>query len=253
MSKKYIGGTLDIHAGGEDLVFPHHENEIAQSEAANGTTFANYWMHNGFLKIDNEKMSKSLGNFFTVREICEKYDPQVIRFFMLSAQYRSPLNFADTLVEAAKNGLDRIHNAARDLSDKAAGVDGTGASAETREQLESIIKRFDDAMDDDLNTADAISVLFELVKYANQTRETAAPQDAAAMLDTLSTLADVLGIHALPEEDGMLDSDIEALIEERNAARKEKNFARADEIRNLLEQKGILLKDTREGVKWQRI
>ena len=253
MSKKYIGGTLDIHAGGEDLIFPHHENEIAQSEAANGTTFSNYWMHNGFLKIDNEKMSKSLGNFFTVREICEKYDPQVIRFFMLSAQYRSPLNFADTLVEAAKNGLDRIHNAARDLSDKAAGAEGAEETEETAMQMEAFIQRFDDAMDDDLNTADAISVLFELVKYANQSRETASPADAAAILATLSTLSDVLGINALPQEDGMLDSEIEALIEERNAARKEKNFARADEIRNLLEQKGILLKDTREGVKWQRI
>ncbi len=253
MSKKYIGGTLDIHAGGEDLIFPHHENEIAQSEAANGTTFSNYWMHNGFLKIDNEKMSKSLGNFFTVREICEKYDPQVIRFFMLSGHYRSPLNFADTLLEAANSGLTRIRNAAQDLRDRGAGAEGAEMSEETEKALQEFTDRFDAAMDDDLNTADAISVMFEIVKYANQNRDTMEPADAAGILAALTTLGDVLGLIVVVDDDEILDDEIEALIEERNRARKEKNFARADEIRSMLEQKGILLKDTREGVKWQRV
>ena len=255
MSKKYIGGTLDIHAGGEDLIFPHHENEIAQSEAANDATFSNYWMHNGFLKVDNEKMSKSLGNFFTVREICEKYDPQVLRFFMLSVQYRSPLNFADTLVEAAKNGLERIRNAARDLLDKAGSAKaGEEASPAVREELDRFRERFIQAMDDDLNTADAITALFEIVKYANQSRETLTAADAAAILQELAGLADVLGIIISTEAgEDTLDAEVEALIAERTTAKKAKDFARADAIRDQLREMGIEIKDTREGVKWQRI
>ena len=251
MSKKYIGDVIDIHAGGEDLIFPHHENEIAQSEAANGTEFARYWMHNGFLKINNEKMSKSLGNFFTVREIGEKYPLQIIRFFMLSAHYRSPLNFSDDLVEAAKNGLDRILTAVWKLEETVAKAEDKDTT-EDMSVIDSYGDRFNAAMDDDLNTADAISVIFEMVKYANTNiTEESSKAFAEAFLQKLKTLTDVLGIITEKEEE-MLDADIEALIAERQAARKEKNFARADEIRNTLLEKGIILEDTREGVKWKR-
>ncbi len=251
MSKKYIGDVIDIHAGGEDLIFPHHENEIAQSEAANGTEFARYWMHNGFLKINNEKMSKSLGNFFTVREIGEKYPLQVIRFFMLSAHYRSPLNFSDDLVEAAKNGLERILTAVWRLKDLL-GEAGDSASSADMSVIENYENRFNEAMDDDLNTADAISVIFEMVKYANTNIDETTPKVfVEAYLKKLETLADVLGIITEKKEE-ILDSDIEALIEERQAARKARDFARADEIRNQLLEKGIILEDTREGVKWKK-
>lgn len=255
MSKKYIGDIIDIHAGGEDLIFPHHENEIAQSEAANGTEFARYWMHNGFLKINNEKMSKSLGNFFTVREIGEKYDLQVIRFFMLSAHYRSPLNFSADLVESSKNGLERIKTAYAKLQELCAnGTDGDMSAEEASfvKQLDGYVEKFEAAMDDDLNTADAISVIFELVKFANTTTtEGATKAYAKAVADKLAMLADVLGIIVEQKED-LLDDEIDALIAERQAARKEKNFTRADEIRNLLLDKGIVLEDTREGVRWKR-
>ena len=255
MSKKYIGDIIDIHAGGEDLIFPHHENEIAQSEAANGTEFARYWMHNGFLKINNEKTSKSLGNFFTVREIGEKYDLQVIRFFMLSAHYRSPLNFSADLVESSKNGLERIKTAYAKLQELCAnGTDGDMSAQEALfvKQLDGYVEKFEAAMDDDLNTADAISVIFELVKFANTTTtEGATKAYAKAVADKLAMLADVLGIIVEQKED-LLDDEIDALIAERQAARKEKNFARADEIRNLLLDKGIVLEDTREGVRWKR-
>ena len=255
MSKKYIGDIIDIHAGGEDLIFPHHENEIAQSEAANGTELARYWMHNGFLKINNEKMSKSLGNFFTVREIGEKYDLQVIRFFMLSAHYRSPLNFSADLVESSKNGLERIKTAYAKLQEICAnGTDGDMSAQEASfgKQLDGYVEKFEAAMDDDLNTADAISVIFELVKFANTTTtEGATKAYAKAVADKLAMLADVLGIIVEQKED-LLDDEIDALIAERQAARKEKNFARADEIRNLLLDKGIVLEDTREGVRWKR-
>lgn len=251
MSKKYIGDVIDIHAGGEDLIFPHHENEIAQSEAANGTEFARYWMHNGFLKINNEKMSKSLGNFFTVREIGEKYPLQIIRFFMLSAHYRSPLNFSEELVEAAKNGLDRILTAVWRLEDLCAKAEDH-AVTEDMSVIDEYEKRFDAAMDDDLNTADAISVIFEMVKYANSNiTEASSKTFACAFLNKIKTLTDVLGIITQKEED-ILDADIEEMIEQRQAARKAKDFARADEIRNELLEKGIILEDTREGVKWKR-
>ena len=250
MSKKYIGDVIDIHAGGEDLVFPHHENEIAQSEAANGTEFARYWMHNGFLKINNEKMSKSLGNFFTVREIAEKYPLQVIRFFMLSAHYRSPLNFSADLVEASKNGLERILTAVDRLK-SISGTDGEKDKA-VAEEMEAFVKKYEAAMDDDLNTADAISVIFELVKYANvNVTEESTKATVELVLNTVTKLCDILGIITEKKEE-ILDSDIEALIEERQAARKAKDFARADEIRDQLSDMGIILEDTREGVKWKR-
>lgn len=250
MSKKYIGDVIDIHAGGEDLIFPHHENEIAQSEAANGTEFARYWMHNGFLKINNEKMSKSLGNFFTVREIADKYPLQVIRFFMLSAHYRSPLNFSAELVEASKNGLERILTAV----DRLKSINGTDGEVDkaVADEMDAFVKKYEDAMDDDLNTADAISVIFELVKYANvNVNEESSKATIDLVLKTVERLCDVLGIITEKKEE-ILDSDIEALIEERQAARKAKNFARADEIRGQLSDMGIILEDTREGVKWKR-
>ena len=255
MSKKYLGEEIDIHAGGEDLIFPHHENEIAQSECCNGKEFARYWLHNAFLNIDNRKMSKSLGNFFTVREIGEKYDLQVLRFFMLSAHYRSPLNFSADLMESSKNALDRIINAVENLKFLAGnGAEGEMTEAEQKEVegLAEFEKKFDEAMDDDFNTADAIAAIFELVKYANSN---VTAENTKAFINTVKekivSLADILGLIVEKEEE-ILDSDIEKLIEERQAARKEKNFARADEIRNLLLEKGIVLKDTREGVKWER-
>ena len=254
MSKKYIGDTIDIHAGGEDLIFPHHENEIAQIEACNGEKFAKYWMHNAFLNIDNKKMSKSAGNFFTVREISEKYDLQVIRFFMLSAHYRSPLNFSDTLVEASKNGLERILTAVDNLREilKSAEENAmTDADQAHVKDVDELVAKFEASMEDDFNTADAISAIFELVKLANITAADGSKEYVQYMFDTIVKLCDILGIVTEKEEE-LLDSDIEALIEERQAARKAKNFARADEIRDMLAEQGIILEDTRAGVKWKR-
>ena len=255
MSKKYLGEQIDIHAGGEDLIFPHHENEIAQSEAANGKEFARYWMHNGFLNIDNRKMSKSLGNFFTVREISEKYDLQVLRFFMLSAHYRSPLNFSAELMEAAKNGLERILTAAENLR-FLSGNTGDGAMTEEEKELfartEEYVADFERAMDDDFNTADAIAAVFDLVKYINTTADGSRSREYLdSLYARLQTLTDVLGI-IVDKEEEMLDADIEAMIEKRQAARKERNFVLADQIRDELLAKGIILEDTREGVKWKK-
>ena len=253
MSKKYLGDEIDIHAGGEDLVFPHHENEIAQSEAANGVPFAKYWMHNAFLNIDNKKMSKSAGNFFTVRDIAEKYDLQVLRFFMLSAHYRSPLNFSADLMEAAKNGLERIVTCADKLNSYLTN-DGT-VTNEEKQLLEEALKyneRYDEAMDDDFNTADAISVIFELVKFINtNTNENSSKEFVESLLKQLTTLADICGL-ILERKEEILEQEIEDMIAARQAARKEKNFILADEIRDTLLQKGIVLEDTREGVKWKR-
>ena len=255
MSKKYLGEEIDIHAGGEDLIFPHHENEIAQSECCNGVPFARYWLHNAFLNIDNRKMSKSLVNFFTVREIGEKYDLQVLRFFMLSAHYRSPLNFSAELMEASRNSLERIQNAVGNLNhllENAAVEELTGEEKELTAQLSSYEEKFDAAMDDDLNTADALAAIFELVRFANSHAEEGSSKTfLRALKEKIVSLADVLGVIVEKKEE-MLDADIEALIEERQAARKAKNFARADEIRNELLSKGIVLEDTREGVKWKR-
>lgn len=255
MSKKYLGDQIDIHAGGEDLVFPHHENEIAQSEAANGKEFARYWMHNAFLNIDNRKMSKSLGNFRTVREISEQYDLQVLRFFMLSAHYRSPLNFSADLMEASKNGLTRIVTAVDNLKhlENATSAEAmTDVEKETFEKTKEFVEGFETAMEDDFNTADAIASIFELVKFANTTATAESSKEYLKGLhDLIVKLADVLGLIVEKEEE-LLAEDIEKLIEERQAARKEKNFKRADEIRNELLEKGIILEDTREGVKWKR-
>ena len=253
MSKKYLGEEIDIHAGGEDLIFPHHENEIAQSEACNGKMFAHYWMHNGFLNINNVKMSKSLGNFFTVREISEKYDLQVLRFFMLSAHYRSPLNFSADLMEASKNGLDRIVTAAERLRS----LTGTQAAMSDDEkavlaQLEALVGKYEQAMEDDFNTADAISAIFEIVKLSNvSVSENSSKALISKFVERIETLCGVLGIETKRQE-MLLDADIEALIGQRQEARKARDFARADAIRDELAQKGIILEDTREGVKWKR-
>jgi len=255
MSRKYLGEQIDIHAGGEDLVFPHHENEIAQSEAANGKEFAKYWMHNAFLNIDNHKMSKSLGNFRTVREISEQYDLQVLRFFMLSAHYRSPLNFSADLMEASKNGLERIVNAVDNLKHLMGAVkteEMTDAEKEAFAKTQEYVNGFESAMEDDFNTADAVAAIFELVKYANTTASAdSSKQYLHSLMDRIVKLADVLGL-IVDKQEEILDADIERMIEERQAARKAKDFARADAIRDELLAKGIILKDTREGVQWKK-
>ncbi|MCH5261675.1 MAG: cysteine--tRNA ligase [Lachnospiraceae bacterium] len=255
MSRKYLGEEIDIHAGGEDLIFPHHENEIAQSEAANDKEFAKYWMHNAFLNIDNKKMSKSAGNFFTVRDISEKYDLQVLRFFMLSAHYRSPLNFSAELMEAAKNGLERIVSCVGNLNfllESAADAEMTEEEKGLIKEAEKYTVKFDEAMDDDINTADAISAIFELVKFTNtNVSEQSGKAFVQALKDEIVMLSDICGL-IVDKKEEILDADIEALIQERQDARKAKNFARADEIRDMLAAQGIVLEDTREGVKWKR-
>ena len=253
MATKYLGDTIDIHSGGQDLIFPHHENEIAQSECAHGCEFAHYWLHNGYINVDNVKMSKSLGNFFTVRDVAKEFDYIVIRFFMLSAHYRNPINFSHDLLKQAEAALGRINTCLDNLdfmSGKAA--DGE-ASAETKDAAEKFKRQFIDAMDEDINTADAISAIFDIVKYANVEFDENTPKgDVDAIFALIRELGGVLGIIEEKKAD-ILDSDIEALIEERNAARKAKNFARADEIRDMLKESGIELEDTRQGVKWKRI
>ena len=255
MSKKYLGEQIDIHAGGEDLIFPHHENEIAQSEAANGKEFAKYWMHNGFLNIDNRKMSKSLGNFFTVREISEKYDLQVLRFFMLSAHYRSPLNFSADLMESARTSLERILTAADNLRFLSKNAEEGRITEEEKallDKADEYVQGFERAMDDDFNTADAVASVFELVKFINTTADgNRSKEYLDTLYDILFKLTDVLGI-IIDKKEEMLDDEIEAMIEKRQAARKERNFALADQIRDELLAKGIILEDTREGVKWKK-
>ena len=256
MAKHYLGETIDIHAGGEDLIFPHHENEIAQSECANGVPFARYWMHNAFLTIDKVKMSKSLGNFFTVRDIAEKYDLQVLRLFMLSAHYRSPLNFSAELMESSKSALQRIRTAYERLADLASKAAPAGAvPAELAEKKDELVSRFEEKMDDDCNTADALSVVFDLVKFANTSVNEESGKEAVDLyLGALSQLCGILGI--IPEEKKNVSGEetemIEALIAKRQEARKAKDFAAADAIRDQLAGMGITLKDTREGVKWSR-
>ena len=256
MAPKYCGGRLDIHAGGEDLIFPHHENEIAQYECAHGEHFANYWMHNAFININNQKMSKSLGNFFTVRDITSQYDPMVLRFYMLSAHYRNPLNFSKELMDSAKTSLARIMTALerlRDLEAKKHGDTMTAEESENKKLIEEQVQFFNDKMDDDLNTADAITAIFELVRLANvSVTESSTKAWTSYVLKTLETLLSVLGIRTEQKSED-LDQEVEKLIEERQAARKAKNFARADEIRDQLLKMGIVLKDTREGVKWSRV
>ena len=234
MSKKYLGEEIDIHAGGEDLVFPHHENEIAQSECCNGVPFAKYWMHNAFLNIDNRKMSKSLGNFRTVREIGEQYDLQVLRFFMLNAHYRSPLNFSADLMESSKNALERITEAAARLRDRQAAATVQEATEDEKKLMQeeaAFVTKFEESMDDDFNTADALAAVFELVKFANtNVQEGSSKEFAGHTLEVMTKLCDVLGL-TLEKKEEILDEEIENLIAERQVARKAKDFARADEIR----------------------
>ncbi len=249
MVNRYLGYTIDIHSGGFDLIFPHHENEIAQSVCANGTPFANYWLHNGFINVNNEKMSKSLGNFFTVRDIAAKYDYEVIRFFMLSAHYRSPINFCDELMDAAKNGLERIYNCLDNIDFLIGNAPDVDAGDEIKTAMENYKNKFITAMEDDLNTADAISAIFEAVRFANSM---ISPNKAELLLarDTILELGNVLGLLKNTEK-ASLDDEIEALIAERTQARKDKNWALADKIRDDLKARGIVLEDTPDGVKWK--
>lgn len=251
MSTKYLGETIDIHAGGQDLTFPHHENEIAQTEAHSGKPFANYWMHNGYITIDNEKMSKSKGNFFTVRDILQNYDGEVMRFFLLSGHYRSPINFSQELMEQAKNGLARMKNAKLHLQH----LIGTGEGAMTEKEAERFAElskyreQFINCMEDDLNTADAISAVFELIRDINtDTKDGSSKEFAEKCLGLLDELTGVLGLLRAEEDTDEVDGELQQLIAERQEARKAKNFARADEIRDLLAAKGITLKDTPQGV-----
>jgi len=254
MVKKYLGDTIDIHAGGQDLTFPHHENEIAQSEAMTGHTFANYWMHNGYININNEKMSKSLGNFVLTRELIAKHQPEVIRFFMLSVHYRNPINFTEELLKSAENSYERIKTALHNLEHrKQVSMNLVDHAAEWLAKIDEMKKRFESEMDDDFNTANAISVLFDLSKEANvylqsdQTNTTI----IEAFQEAITSMLQVLGIE-LKETDELLDDAVEALIEERNEARKNRNFQRADEIRDMLKEKNIILEDTPQGIRWKR-
>ena len=258
MSNRYLGNTIDIHAGGQDLQFPHHENEIAQSECRNGHTFARYWMHNGYINVDGEKMSKSLGNFFTVRDISEKYDLGLVRFFLLATQYRNPVNFSDTVLEQAKAGLERLTNARDNAEFILGNLDDSGPRDEEKDLaagLDKYRERFIEAMDDDLNTADAISVIFELAKFMNTNISDQSSKEFVQLnLDIFNELTGVLNIaNKSVEEDDSLSQKVEDLIAKRAQAKKEKNFALADQIRDELAAMGIAIEDTRQGVKWKRI
>lgn len=255
MSTKFLGETLDIHAGGQDLIFPHHENEIAQSEAYSGKPYVRYWLHNGYINIDNEKMSKSKGNFFTVRDILKEYEPEVIRFFMLQAHYRSPINFSRELIEAASNGLERLYNVKENLIYRA----GNALNLELKQEeeaavneLEAFRQEYMEAMDDDLNTADAVAAIFELARAINiRLQEEPSKAYLEKALFMLTELCDVLGI--LNRQQESLDSEVEALIEKRQDARKNKDWATSDQIRDQLKAMGVQLEDTPQGVKWSRI
>ena len=250
MANKYLGETIDIHSGGQDLIFPHHENEIAQSECANCAQFSRYWMHNGYINIDGKKMSKSLGNFFTVRDILKEYDGETIRFFMLSAHYRSPINFADTLMEQSKSAVERVYTCIENLEFlKGAAAEGE-CDAELAEKLNGCRDKFRRAMDDDLNTADAIAAIFDIVYIANTEITSGSGKAATELaLSLIRELGGVLGLFT-KQKDNSLDAEVEALIEQRNAARKAKDWAAADAIRDKLKAMNIIIKDTRDGVKW---
>ncbi len=253
MANKYLGKTIDIHSGGKDLIFPHHENEIAQSECANGCEFARYWLHNGYINVDGQKMSKSLNNFFTVRDVSKEFKYKVIRFFMLSAHYRNPINFSDELLNQAQAGLERINTCIDNLEFLKTNAQTSGKDEKLSQETCAHKDNFINAMDDDINTADAISVIFDLVKYINTNYTEKTDRDnVEEALNLIKELCNVLGILETKEAE-ILDEQIEALIEERNNARKEKNFARADEIRDILKDNGIILEDTRGGVKWKRV
>lgn len=255
MARALLGDTIDIHAGGEDLQFPHHENEIAQSETLTEKPFANYWMHNAMLNIDNQKMSKSLGNFFTVKEVSEEFDLEVLRFFLLSAHYRSPINFSREVMEQIANGLERLYNGKKHLEyllDRVEDTELLGEENSALNTIEGFKKEFIESMEDDLNTADAIASLFELVKFSNTNiNEKSSKRLVQKSYDLLLELSKVLGI--LNKQDEILEDEILALIEKRTEARKNKDFKLSDEIRDTLKEKGIVLEDTQEGVKWKRI
>ena len=254
MSKSILGDTIDLHCGGQDLIFPHHENEIAQSECANGTCFARYWMHNGYINIDNRKMSKSLGNFFTAREIGEKYGYEVIRYIMVASHYRSPINYSTEIIEQAKASLDRLYNCRENLAFAKENATDAAADIALIEKLEGFEKQFREAMDDDFNTADGLSAVFELVREinANVVGTNASAQYVEKASEIFESLVSVLGLLYERKADKNLDAEIEALIEERQAARKNRDFARADAIRDELKAQGIILEDTPQGVKWHR-
>lgn len=257
MSYKYLGETFDIHGGGHDLTFPHHENEIAQSECLTGHPMARYWMHNGYINIENEKMSKSLGNFILVKDVREKYAPRVVRFFMLSAHYRNPINFSDELLQQATNSFMRIDTAVRNLTHYLSSAGSEAVTDEQMQRIDSFRQRFIEEMDNDFNTADAITVLFDIVREVNQSMagSTLKRELAEAYIALFAELGDVLGIpfgEVDASVDGPSDEEINALVEERMQARKDKNFARADEIRNQLQELGIILEDTPQGVRWHR-
>ena len=255
MSNRYLGETIDIHAGGQDLAFPHHENEIAQSEARSGKVFSNYWVHNGYININNEKMSKSKGNFFTVRDISKQYDLEIVRFFMLSAHYRNPVNFSDEMLNQAKAGLERLYNAKEKLEFTISNLSELSIKDEEKElvnELEAYKTKFINAMEDDLNTADAVSAIFELSKFINtNVNEESSLEFAKMCLDKFNELTEVLNI-VNKKNDDILDKDIEDLIQKRTDAKKNKDFKLADDIRQELLNKGIILEDTRQGTKWKR-
>jgi cysteinyl-tRNA synthetase len=262
MARKYLGDTLDIHGGGHDLQFPHHECEVAQSESLTGKPLANYWMHNGYIHINNEKMSKSLGNGITVHELVKRVKPQAIRYFMLSTHYRSPLNFSDETIAQAENSVERIANCAGNLKHRlqtletaGIGADGAAAEPELEAKISAIAAQFRAKMDDDFGTPDAITAMFELVAEANQymSRDGVTAAGLKALLDAMEQMDGVLGL--LPADqsgDDLLDEEIEKLIQERTEARKSKNWARADEIRDLLQAQNIVLEDTPQGIRWRR-
>lgn len=250
MANKYLGETIDLHSGGQDLVFPHHENEIAQSECANCREFSRYWMHNGYINVDNRKMSKSLGNFFTVREILEKYDGEVIRFFMLSAHYRNPINFADTLMDQARSAVERVYTCIENLEFLNGSAEEQECGPELKKKLEDCREKFIAAMDDDLNTADAIASIFDIVYIANTEISSDSGKEAIELaLGLIRELGGVLGLFG-KETKKTLDSEIEELIKKRDEARKAKNWTEADAIRDKLKEMNIVLKDTPDGVKW---
>ncbi|MFD1363505.1 cysteine--tRNA ligase [Lentibacillus salinarum] len=253
MAKKYLGETIDIHAGGQDLAFPHHENEMAQSEAMNEKPFANYWMHNGYINIDNEKMSKSLGNFVLTKDIIAQHDPQVIRFFMLSVHYHNPINFTEELLQSAKNSLDRIKNAYTNLEHRKQTSMNLDQSEQWLKTIRELNDQFEEAMDDDFNTANAISALFEMTKEANRYLEEkqTSTEVIEAFQQGMANVLDVLGIQ-LEQEDMLLADDVEALLDERTEARRNHDFSRADDIRDHLKAKGIILEDTPQGTRWKR-
>ncbi len=255
MSRKYLAETIDIHGGGKDLIFPHHENEIAQSEARSSKPFAHYWLHNGYINVDNEKMSKSLGNFFTVREISEKFDLEAVRLFILSVQYKNPINFSDESLKQAQSALERLYNVKNNLKyllERSSDNKPNENETLLIESLQKHIELFDMAMDDDINTAAATAQLFDMAKTINTyVNETTSKETLKKAIELYMLPANILGL-LYKEKEELLDTDVEKLIQDRIDARKNKDFARADEIRDELKTKGIILEDTREGVKWKR-